>query len=159
MKDYERSTAVTIASTQTDPWSITHREIPGERPLGQRSGTTGQQIVVAEDLGLRAEVRALAKRFTTHPVNINTLANDNWELMHPLNVTVEQRAEDEFIACLYDADLYGYGDSIPGALEDLRVIIVDQFEFLLEHERTVELGSLPKGQLEILRRMLVKVDA
>ena len=66
-------------------------------------------------------------------------------------IAVEQHGEEDFIACFYDADVYGYGDSIPEALDDLKEQLVNQLEFLLEEEKRVTLGPTPRKQLDILR--------
>lgn len=166
MERVEWDKTVTSPSTQLDPGRMMPRETFRESPHWQPSGTTQPQPIFVEDIGFRGEFHALVKqvefiqdRITTNPVTINTLGNDNWELKHPLNVTVEQRAEDQFIACLYDVNLYGYGETVPEALDDLKEAIVNQLEFLSEEVRTVELGIMPRKQLNFLRKILVPADA
>lgn len=166
MERVEWDKTVTSPSTQLDPGRMMPRETFRESPHWQPSGTTQPQPIFVEDISFRGEFHALVKqvefiqdRITTNPVTINTLGNDNWELKHPLNVTVEQRAEDQFIACLYDVNLYGYGDTIPEAIEDLKAIMLDQFEYLSEKDGRVNLGRMPKQQLEFLRKILVRADA
>jgi hypothetical protein len=96
--------------------------------------------------------------FGVSTVSVNTLGDENWELKQPVNVAVEQRSSEDFTACLYDVDLYGYGDSIPQALEDLKVVIVNQFEFLLQQKGKVQLGNLLKKQFEFLTNILVSLN-
>lgn len=165
MARLEPNITVASPSTQLDPSRMVPRETFRSSPYLQRSGTTQPPILV-EDIGFRNKFNALEKRvksienrITTNPVTINTLANDDWELKHLLNVTVEQRAEDEFIACLCDVDLYGYGETIPDAIDDLKAIIIDQFEYLSERQHTIRLGSMPKKQLEFLKSVLVSTSA
>jgi len=83
------------------------------------------------------------------------LGDENWELKQPLNIAVEQRSPEDFTACLYDADLYGYGESIPEALEDLKLVIVNQYEYLLQQKDRVELGNPLKKQFEFLNHIIM----
>jgi hypothetical protein len=92
-------------------------------------------------------------------VPIHTLGPAPWRLKEPLLIAIEQRNENHFVACLYDVDLYGYGETIPDAIDDFKVMIVDQFEYLSERQQTVKLGSMPKKQLDFLENILVKKDA
>jgi hypothetical protein len=93
-------------------------------------------------------------------VPINTLGSDKWEFRKPpLHVSIEQRGVCDFIACLYDINIYGYGDKIPEALDDLKEAIIDQFEFLLEQESSVKLGNMPKKQLDFLKEIMVEKNA
>ena len=89
-------------------------------------------------------------------VPINDLAHDEWMLNNPLMVAVEQHGEEDFIARFYDADVYGYGDSIPEALDDLKVRLVDQLELLLKKEKQSNLESEARKQLKVLRRHIRK---
>lgn len=107
---------------------------------------------------LRLEEK-IENRFSASPVPIYTLGDERYELQNPLNITLEQRREDEFIACLYDIDLYGYGDSAPEAIDDLKLAMVNQFDYLSEHEKTIELSDPLEKQLQFLRKILVSRDA
>lgn len=166
MEHNEWANLVTTGSTQVDPSQPVRRDILREHAYRQVSGTTQPEPVFVEDVAFRGEFRALVKqvedlrnRITTNAVTIDSLANDNWELKDSLNVTVEQKGQDEFIACLYDADVYGYGDTVPGALEDLKEALVNQLEFLLEEAKTVELGVIPRKQLNFLQRIITAIHA
>jgi len=92
----------------------------------------------------------------THTIALNDLGNPAWKMNRPILVTVEQQAPDDFVACFYDADVYGYGDSIPSSLEDLKRHFVSQYEFLLEESQRVELGPAPAQQLVVLQRVMEK---
>jgi hypothetical protein len=92
----------------------------------------------------------------THTVAMNDLGNPAWKMTRPILVTVEQHAPDGFVACFYDADIYGYGDSIPSSLEDLKRHLVSQYEFLLKESQWVELGTVPAEQLLVLQRIIEK---
>lgn len=92
----------------------------------------------------------------THTVALNDLGNPAWKLTHSILTTVEQHAPDDFVACFYDADIYGYGDSIPSSLEDLKRHLVSQYEFLLEESQRVELGPPTTEQLLVLQRIIEK---
>lgn len=90
--------------------------------------------------------------FKVYNIALNDLGRNEWILYQPLMIAIEQRGEEDFIACFYDADVYGYGDSIPGTLDDLKERLVDQLEFLLAEEKRVILGTVPQKQLEVLRQ-------
>ncbi len=92
----------------------------------------------------------------THTVALNDLGNPAWKMARPILATVEQQAPDDFVACFYDADVYGYGDSIPSSLEDLKRHLVSQYEFLLEESQRVELGLAPAEQFLVLQRIAQK---
>lgn len=141
----------------------------------QSSGTTQPDITVQQpayypqaiDLGnhFQRAIYSLEKRveriehfFGVNNVTINTLGDNTWALKKPLNVAIEQRDAEEFVACLYDINLYGYGDTIPEALEDLKAAIINQFEYLIEQEDGTQLGSLMQRQLEFLKDSLVEKD-
>lgn len=88
------------------------------------------------------------------PFTLNDLAQPNWTLNKPLTVTVEQYIQKETTVCFEEAHIYGYGDSIPQALNDLAKHLIGQFEFLLEEEKRVTLGPLPQKQLGTLKSYL-----
>ncbi len=141
-----------------------------ERLGSTMSTAASQPIVVGEDLSLKSDIEtlqnqmktvqdSLSKFFSVQTVPLQTLGNSEWELKQALFVAVEQRGADNFVACLYDVDLYGYGETIPEAIDDLKMIILDQFEYLLERQRTIRLGSIPRRQLEFLKSILVSTNA
>lgn len=151
-------------STQTDPWSVL--QAPPQKPtLSQASAA--QQIAVGEYVDIARRVDSLENAmerlrglFPLQIAPMNTLNSSKWEIGRPpLSVAVELRGPDDVVACLYDIDLYGYGDSIPEALDDLRTVIIGQFEYLLDRQEEIKLGRAPKQQLEYLTRLLVKKDA
>lgn len=101
---------------------------------------------------IQGELGKLHSSFQVYSIAINDLGQNEWILDKPLIITVEKRDEEDFIACFYDADVYGYGDSIPEALDDLKERLVNQLEFLLTAEKRVSLGLVPQKQLEVLRQ-------
>jgi hypothetical protein len=103
---------------------------------------------------LENKVEKLESFFIVFSVPINSLNNKKFELKKPIDVSIEQRGKVEFIACLYDAELYGYGESIPEALEDLKETAVDQFKYLKKQESEIQLGRLPQKQLEFLNSII-----
>jgi len=105
---------------------------------------------------IQGELWKLRSAFKVYSIAVNDLGQNDWRLDKPLMVTVEQRGEEDFIACFYDADVYGYGDSIPEALDDLKERLVNQLEFLLAEEKRVLLGTVPQKQLEVLRHHIKK---
>jgi len=133
-----------------------------EQPTAnQPKVTTHKHIdLEIEIASIENEIVSLKNLLTVHSVPINTLGSDKWEFRKPpLHVSIEQRGVCEFIACLYDINIYGYGDTIPEALDDLKEAIIDQFEFLLEQESSVKLGNMPKKQLDFLKEIMVEKNA
>jgi len=108
---------------------------------------------------LENEMKKLEGFFAVNTAVINTLGNPRWELRQPLSISVEQRGVEDFVACLYDVDLYGYGDTVPEALNDLKIAVINQFEYLIGQDRKIQLGKPLKRQLQFLRNILVKTDA
>ena len=97
---------------------------------------------------LENKVEKIEGFFIVFSVPINSLNNKEFELKKPIDVTIEQREIEEFIACLYDAELYGYGESIPEALEDLKEATVNQFKYLKKQEGEIQFGRLPQKQFD-----------
>jgi hypothetical protein len=87
-----------------------------------------------------------------HVVTLNEVSSLHVLLKRSIQVNVEERAEDDFIACFYEAEVYGYGSSIAEALEDLGSQLVDQFEDLSSEEK--DLGPLPARQLVVLGKFM-----
>lgn len=107
---------------------------------------------------LENKMEKFERFFSINTASLNTLGSDKWELRQPLIVSIENRGESDFVACLYDFNLYGYGDTIPEALDDLKEALLNQFEYLLEIEGEARLGSSLKRQLKILKNNLVNID-
>ena len=91
----------------------------------------------------------------THTIVINDLGISTMALSRPVWITVEQHADDDFVACFYDADIYGYGDNIASSLDDLKQQLVSQFQFLAEQAEETELAPVPREQFEVLKRLIV----
>lgn len=102
------------------------------------------------------ELHRLQSIFRTYRVTINDLGENQRKLANPIVVTIEQRSEEDFAACFYDADIYGYGDSIPECLDDLKLQMVSQLEFLSREEKRVDLGVSPAKQLAVLRNLITE---
>ncbi len=143
------------------------RPIPSHEDYSQPSGYTqphvDESLLQAETLrrltSIENKVDTLISVFTINPVPINTLGNEYWELKTPIFVAIEIREDNDFVACLYDVDLYGYGDSVPEALEDLKEAIVNQFEYLTENESEFQIEGPLRKQLDFLNNILVKTNA
>ena len=126
--------------------------------LDQQSPIIGREgliDIVRRVSNLERSVTDVKDRFTISPAIINTLSDDRWRLIQPLSVSIENRATDEFIACLYDIDLYGYGDSIPEALSDLKLMMISQFEYLLEEKDNFKFSDIMKKQFAFLNKTIV----
>jgi len=137
------------------------------QPFYKQSTASDQEAIMQEhfDLALRIgsieeDITNLKNFIAIHTLPINTLSNDKWEFRKPpLHIAIEQRGVSEFIACLYDIDIYGYGDTVPESIDDLKEAIINQFEFLLEQESPLNLGIMPKKQLTFLKEIMVEKNA
>ena len=139
-------------------------------PREQPSGTTQNPLsaylekennidVLRRISKLEDKVVKLEQRILVSSVTINSLGEKLWKLRTPMTISVEQRSPDEFIACLYDIDLYGYGETIPEAIDDLKVSIVSQLEYLLERKDKIGFTKRVEAQLNFLMEALVRRDA
>lgn len=147
----EASTFVSPQSSATTQPDITILH-PPKFPQRIDLGNYFQQTMYS----LEKRVERLEDFFGISSVVINTLASNKWELKHPLSVAIEQRDAEDFVACLYDIGIYGYGDTVPEALEDLRAAIMNQFEYIIDQAGSIQLGSLLQRQLEFLKGVLVE---
>ena len=122
---------------QKDPFDIPWAD---DRRSSQPSSS--DQLRIAADEAHRAdiiqrleaisnEISKISKGFSINVVPLKSLCDEKWELNQSINIAVEFRGEDDFVACFYEADVYGYGDSVPEALEDLRAAIINQYEFFI----------------------------
>jgi hypothetical protein len=89
---------------------------------------------------------------------ISDLDSDNWKLNSIIEITIELRNNGDFIACYYDVDVYGYGSKQEEAIGDLKIALVNQYEFLLEEERKYNLNPLLADQLNILKNIISLKD-
>jgi hypothetical protein len=146
---------------------ILREQKPEVRPAIQKSHAASQidpeqhlnwVDIIRRVAYLEKELERQKSFFVMNTVPINTLGNNKWEVRQPLNVAIEQRGEEDFVACLYDANLYGYGDTIPEALEDLKAVIINQFEYLIGQESKTQIAKRMKKQLNFLKKILVKAN-
>jgi len=140
---------------------------PQRTVIVQSSGTTQTRVerhlsnrdLIKRVSTLENNLEQLNSLFIISSVYIHTLGSKKWKLIQPLNVTIEQRGSEDFVACLYDVDLYGYGDVLPEALDDLKLAIVNQFEYLLEQKQKMELSSSLLNQVSFFQEILEEIDA
>jgi len=92
-----------------------------------------------------------------HTIPINSFGVRDYELKKIILISIEERNNDEFVACFYDADIYGYGESLIEAIDDLKKNILYQYDFLRrEIEKGYKLGPIPEKQLAILSEFIVR---
>jgi hypothetical protein len=104
------------------------------------------------NLKLYNETNGVNKIYT---VPINSFGIEKYELKKSILISVEEKNSNDFIACFYDADIYGYGDSLIEAIDDLKSCIISQFDSLNEEiEQGYELGPIPSKQLTILKEFI-----
>jgi len=148
---------------QRQSWILPMQQEP--LAISQVSGTTQSYMAEFERVDLIRRVSSIEKKieeidnkFLLSSIVVNTLGSSSWELKQPLNVTVEFRKADDYVACLYDIDLYGYGETIPEALEDLKISMINQFEYLSTHAGSSPLGRLIERQYDFLKSILVPLN-
>lgn len=146
-----------IYGVDTDTTQYDEERLKMERIVAETFSTAIEPRLDSIERQLE-KVSELLNRQTrrVYSIPVNDLAQNEWKLEKTLMITVEQHSEEDFIACFYDADVYGYGDSIPEALDDLKERLVNQLEFLLEQEKQATLGPIPQKQLDVLRRLIKK---
>lgn len=127
------------------------QKTPREDILGTQNFTIEKLASLVQNLE-----KQLQTALRTYTVALNDLGKASWKMTRPITVTVEQHAPDDFVACFYDADVYGYGDSIPSSLDDLKKHLVSQYEFLVAESQRSELGPVPAEQLLVLGRVIEK---
>ena len=139
------------------------REKPPLPDWGQPTGAMQPSVQEAHNVdiarrinSLESKIEKIVEAFTVANIVANTLANDKWKLRCPINVAVENRGLNDFVACLYDIDLYGYGETVPEALDDLKSAIINQYLFLKEQTDSVELSSPLNKQLAFLNDIIVE---
>ena len=109
--------------------------------------------------GLEGQVKALAQRvdqLCEQPraceVTIQTMAPEPYSLSAPLAVLV-QSEPDSHIASFVDANVTASGDTLPEAIENLKMLMVDRLEEWAGTDAE-KLGPEPTRQLAILRTFL-----
>lgn len=103
-----------------------------------------------------SEIKENLPSFYCHNIKISYLPTEKWRLKEPININVEEHDVSNFIACFYEANIYGYGESIPECVEDLSFAIINQFEYLIDEGQKYELGAMPKHQLRLLKQVIIE---
>jgi hypothetical protein len=152
------------ARMRISQWALAQ---PSTQPGGATQTYLGAYLERASDIDLLRRISSLEDKITKleqylpplSTVTIYILGAVTWKLKTPISVSVEHRASDEFVACLYDIDLYGYGDTIPDAIDDLKISMVSKLEYLLEREGKIAFSEPVNTQFNLLKEMLVKRHA
>lgn len=135
-------------------WFLSDIALPPQE-VGIVSGLRSEILMLEGSLqAFQDELESIGSKVRLHSLPLNSLDSERWKLREPLWVTIEERGEDDFIACLYEADVFGYGDSVPDALDELRSAIVNQFIALQEAEQECPLVPKLSRQLEFLRERI-----
>jgi hypothetical protein len=103
---------------------------------------------------LSRDVETLKRANTQVIVPIQTFAPEPYELLKPLQAVVKPN-DDEFEACLFDANLTALGANESEAIDNLKALILDVFEALSSRPAT-QLGPAPARQLAVLREFVRK---
>jgi hypothetical protein len=85
-------------------------------------------------------------------VPIDSLAPATLEIIAPFHVVV-QPYEDEFVATFFDANISATGDTQQEAVENVKDMVVDLFEFL-DGQPSRGLGAAMQRQQNVLRAVL-----
>ena len=83
---------------------------------------------------------------------VDNLRSDLYRLSHAIPVTIEYE-EDTVLAFFYDLDLYGLGDEISEAIDDLCATLIEYYEMLLEEQD--RLGPLPRKHWVYLQTLVM----
>ena len=85
---------------------------------------------------------------------VDNLRSDGYRLSHAFPVTVEYE-EDTVIASFYDLDLYGLGDEVSEAIDDLCATLIEYYEMLREDRNC--LGPLARKHWQYLQTLVTPV--
>jgi dCTP deaminase len=89
------------------------------------------------------------------PVPLTTLEPGRYELTRDIPVVL-QPSDDGYLATFFDANIATGGDTEEEAIDNLRSLVADTFEFL-ESEPVKRLGPEPLRQLKVLRSLIRKI--
>lgn len=92
-------------------------------------------------------------RYFNAATTITNLGSSKFSLSQPITLSIEQVADDEWLATFAEAELSRSGDTPHDAVDWLRSSIVQLFQ-MFKTEKS--LGPLPKRQLEALGRYIVE---
>jgi len=110
-------------------------------------------------VGLQTEIRLLEARLSSVQkqasltVPIQSFSPEPVELVKPLNVVV-QRADEDFTASFFDANINASGETEEEAVSNLKDMIVATFELLSRSLSAHQLGPGPRKQLGVLSQFL-----
>ena len=88
-----------------------------------------------------------------YPMNLWDLNSSQYRLKHHVAVVVEEWPESEFIAHWHDIGAIGYGETKEGAIENLKMDVIDLYEDLREEDES-RLGKLPLRAKRILQKVV-----
>ncbi len=109
------------------------------------------QHLTSRVANLEHRLLSLEKALRVHTVTLNPFSRAGWVLTQPITVCVEQPGPDDFVACLYEGDIYGHGDTIAEAVGDLKELALEQVRHLAEISNQLELSLPLQKQLAYLK--------
>lgn len=111
---------------------------------------------------LEREVALLKKRISileeTKPliIPIETFAPEPYEVLKTFHIVLQQH-EEEYIATFFDANIGASGETREEAINNLKDIIITNFEILTNHDES-QLGPEPLRQLRVLEKFVRKIS-
>jgi hypothetical protein len=102
---------------------------------------------------LQSSISDMAKQLQSQPrtISLSSLGSDKYRLRLPIGVELSSD-EGTVVAHAADFEVWADAEDEYGALDELRRLIVESYEFLVEHEE--ELGPGLKSQLRRLRDII-----
>jgi hypothetical protein len=118
--------------------------------------TESVQTLVNQTGQLRLEIQGRPNKWTTQIWN---LGDENYKLIEPLSVLIEEYPGDEVvIARSPELEVFGEGFTDSEAIYNLKLAILDLYDELVETEPDI-LGDLPHSWLETLTRIIIKTNS
>jgi hypothetical protein len=120
--------------------------------------TVNAKIKGTRYVQLEKEIKTLKQQLAqnTKPmlVPISTFAPEPYTIKSPIQVLVVPD-EGSYVATLVDANINASGETVPGAVTNLKDMILRLFERLNKEPRE-KLGKRPARQLDVLRDLIKK---
>jgi len=139
-------------------------EIPRVEELFHQGSVTAttESIILDRLETLTNQTGQLRTDVQERPVKYNTqirdLGDDNYSLVEPLIVSVEEYTnEDTVIASFPEIEVFGEGVTEAEALMNLKLAILDLYEELIDTSPD-ELGDLPKAWLSVLQKIIKQAE-
>ena len=122
----------------------------------EQSGSTAKELSL-----LKNEIKDLKERLKNLEENlsVNTkiydLASDEYELNFPVDIILKNISDDEVLALLPELELYGEGNTESGAIDELKIEMIDIYGMLNDIPDS-NLSKKLKSSKRIINKLIKK---